>query len=575
MSYEVVQSSFWDSTHVDRNLTLVHEQPGIGPHFLSIGKTRKIVSHAGMHYLFFSVGYQIKYAVIDALSGIILESANVPGISPAWGGYNFCVEQSGDAVYLAYVTLTGDSVGCLRGRLGLPEVRWNDTAHLAVVGKSRVLAAPWIAVDQEGIPWVSVVGKDHNFFIAKLSENGGQPLWQQRPILQSGEYWIHSVVQLLPIGDGGMLAIGFAGDYPTKTSLQFKCYDSLLRETGGGKIAACNVNDKTTFHFQVVSDLRNGLAHILYLDDGLSISHAIFDGKSWNIESVVTLPSYAPQVTLDPDGNLYLLYADYQHRIKLMAYKHDRASWSYQGRLLERGAINVSPIYGATNYGTGGCISIAKTADYLVPYLTSYVDEKVGRSRLYYDCLGCNAHLRFARVERPVSWSVTNDALLFTMRLVGLKRLWFQRPNQAWRLVFRSTDNAESPWLLWLRVVTTRGDMEAGLYLRESGDWHRVKHEMFQKSCCDNTIQGQHFVLAIRESEFIEDGTGSITIGLRLSRALIQFSELADYFCETRIECGDFVDSGKVVDIWPFQEAPNTTCARNPDNIYQVFKRIL
>ncbi len=298
---------------------ILDRRSGIGPHHLSIGKTRK-----------FDGDGKPVYSVGDGIAGMALPTT--------FGGGAFCV----DGQSLIYVHKNRRE--CYLVRNGV-ERKLCETAS--------TFAAPWVTEGPDGRAWWSVLSRDGNYRIG-LGENAR---------VLTG--WYHSAIQVMPLSSDRAVAIGFRGEFPTATTLVFQEIDARLRNVGEEIDIECNVNDRTTFHFQAVSDFSRELAHVVFLGAGLCVQHAVYFGDSvhWTDGPAIDGPCFAPQITLDSNGVETILAADYRGNIRV---GNDKVLRGVRGP-------NISPLFALTGYGTGGMISGAKTVNGKVPLLVSRI----------------------------------------------------------------------------------------------------------------------------------------------------------------------------------------------------------
>ncbi len=185
----------------------------------------------------------------------------------------------------------------------------------------------------------------------------------------------------MPLSADRAVAIGFRGLFPTDTTLVFQEIDTDLCNVGDEIDIECNVNDRTTFHFQAVSDFSRELAHVVFLGADLCVQHAVYFGDTvhWTDGPAIDGPCFAPQITLDWDGVETIMAADYRGNIRV---GKDKVLRGVRGP-------NISPLYALTGYGTGGMISGAHTVNGKIPLLVSRItDEYKGEAELsvhYFD----------------------------------------------------------------------------------------------------------------------------------------------------------------------------------------------
>lgn len=304
---------------------ILDKRVGIGPHHLSIGKTRKIFEVGNHVHSFFSTGRGISHATWGKV-----EELKLP---VAWGGFAFTVEQTRDGFRIAFVHADGHRL-CIS----------NDLGGFETVLETRgPLTAPWLS--------------RHRWSVLER----GKGVWIDGQLDRSPLH--HSCVQLF-----GNVAVGFGGEFPLKTDLMWK-------RLGGewSQLTGCNVNDRTTFHFGATDD---GMIHFAYLDMGLGVSLATYDGELWEFKrSIIPIPCFAPNVSI-VNGELNVFACDYHGTV-----------WRWRnGYALDRLAVqgpSISPLFALTGYGTGGMLIPPKIDGDRIPVLISHIeDEKTATARL-------------------------------------------------------------------------------------------------------------------------------------------------------------------------------------------------
>ena len=159
------------------NSIQLDHRAGIGPHHLAIGKTRKLFEWRGTLHAFFSRGYEIAHARVDADSLEIkdIRQLHVPA---AWGGGAFCVDHDpAGAVTLIFLHRNKLELAALKGQLTGDDIDWNGWRP--VLRSNARMAAPWVETDPDGNAWCSVLARDGSFQIARLSPAGWEPYCAQ------------------------------------------------------------------------------------------------------------------------------------------------------------------------------------------------------------------------------------------------------------------------------------------------------------------------------------------------------------------------------------------------------------
>jgi hypothetical protein len=304
----------------------------------------------------------------------------------------------------------------VRGTVQDGAIAWQPA--LPAMRTSAGQAAPWVELGTDGTAWCATLSRDGNFRFAVAPPGGAVTA---APLFADGETpWYHSCVQVEPIGADTALAIGFRGEFPTRTELVFKTISRELKAGPSFTLAPCNINDQLTFHFQAVGDPARGRAHIAYLDDGLHVSHAVYDGKWTVVKDVMPFPAYAPQVTLDPDGKLAMVAVDYDGAI-WTASSPDGHVWTKPVHLAGLPASTVSGLFGRTGYGSGGLISAARSDSGRVPFLWGVItDDHQARAKLYAASLGRRSGLMFA--EPVLTLTREGGQMKGELRLASLRK---------------------------------------------------------------------------------------------------------------------------------------------------------
>ncbi len=409
--------------------TCIDERSDIGPHHLAIGKTRKLFEVGDAIEAFYSEGYRIGHARLDAETLELRASTPLSVLPVAWGGGAFCVDaDSSGRVTLVFVHRNRREFCHLRGVASDTGIDWADWTTLLATRAPQ--AAAWVEVGPDGTAWCSVLARDGDFQLAIIEPNDRRTT---APLFGAGEDpWYHSCVQILPVSSDEAVAIGFRGAFPTKTELVFKTVTRGFSLGSAQTLARCNVNDQFTFHFQAVADPTNGRAHIAYLDDGLSVSHAVYEKGQWQVsKGVVPFAAFAPQLCVDETGRLSLLACDYEGAIWSASWDC-KAGWTEPCRVPALPAITISGQFGRTGYGTGGMICAARSRSGRVPFLMGTItDEGTARAKLYAGSLGHRSGLLFD-ADRPVSIASNGSVLNGEIRLLSLHRNDFVGAKKRW-----------------------------------------------------------------------------------------------------------------------------------------------
>lgn len=306
---------------------ILDERDHIGPHHLSIGKTRKFFDDGRF---LFSMGNRIS-----------------DGTPSAFGDGAFCVDGMG-VVYIA------------RGRVRVNYIHRQHSGKCIYDDGDGTLAAPWLCHGLDGRPWWSVLCRD-----GKHRVGVGE---------KSAEFdfgWYHSALQVMPYEVGKAWIIGFsASPFPIKSTLMACEVNDKLEFGIPFALDECDVNDRLTFHFQAVAS--DGPVSVVYLKNKLGVYQMEFRGGDWSRRRITDQSSFAPQNVLHPDGSVSVLWADYRETVFL------------NGAVVLCGGPNILALFGMTGYGTGGMIAPARWAEKdNIPYLISrIVNEQTGRARL-------------------------------------------------------------------------------------------------------------------------------------------------------------------------------------------------
>ena len=532
---------------------LIEERRQISPHFLGIGKTRKLIDTGRFLVGFYSVGYAIHWFVARRASVEVIATGVLTDMAPAWGGGQFCVDHTDEAVHLAYTSLSRLTVIHRIGRIGDDGIDWEPRARVALNATTPTLAAPWIAIDRAGAVWVSVVGRDNNFLVAHgNSRDGDRIAFRQRQLFEDKPEWHHSCVQVLPFTRRRAIAVGFAGRFPTETVLVSKEIDDELNLGASTVVGPCDVNDQITFHFQALGDPERGRACVTYLGPGGRIDHATWSGVTWSIEeAIVPFATIAPQNTLLSDGEIGVLCADYEGR--MFALASTQSGWTKPAPVGRAGLVTISPAFARTGYGTGGIISAARSSDRAIPYLASQVAlDPEAPSKLFVGCAGGDEALSFAGAA-PIGLAVAPDAITVTLRLAGGSAADVQRDGVAWMIQLQEkTGISRQFWVL--------GGATPRLLMFESVDGV-------------NAVEGRHITGNV---ELRASGEGSeliATFAARLERA--NQGAISAQTLEG-VTTSDFgIPIGRMVDLVPYVQEPNSVVTLDPRRLPQLFRRII
>ena len=366
---------------INNNGIVLDERAKIGPHYLAIGKTRKILVFRRHAFAFFSVGHQICCATIDTTRNILVRKTLL-NFSTGWGGGSFCVDDDNNGgVLLVFIHKNQHELCFCRGVVDNDNIQFSAASTILFTKSTQ--AAPYVEVGIDGTSWVSVLDRDGDFKIAvitKCNKVRTASLFEE-----TEEPWYHSCVQMLPIDATHALAVGFCGKFPDNTNLIAKTVDIECNCSATQYIANCNVNDKLTFHFQAVGDPSRNAAHIVYLDKGLHVSHAQYSLGTWEIrKDIIQSACFAPQIAVNQDGALALLAYSYEGTVWSSTWSQG-IGWREAYPLENALSPNVSALFGQTGYGTGGSICCARsTSGEIFSLCSNFVDDYSGTSRLTY-----------------------------------------------------------------------------------------------------------------------------------------------------------------------------------------------
>ena len=536
-----------------RELVLIDERRLISPHFLGIGKTRKLIDTGRSLIGFYSTGYAIHWFAAQRSTLEILARSVLDDVAPAWGGGQFCVDHVDDTIHLVYTSLSRLTVIHRSGRASERGVVWEPQARVALSATTPTLAAPWISVERGGAIWVSVVGRDNNFLVGHANARDGERMaFRQRTLFSDAPEWHHSCVQVLPYAKRRAVAVGFAGRFPVETVLVAKEIDDELNIGQSTVIGPCDVNDQITFHFQAFGDAERGRATVTYLGPRGRIDHATWNGSAWAIaEAIVPFPTIAPQSTLLPDGKIGVVCADYEGRMFALA-SHSKG-WSKPRAISDAGLVTISPAFARTGYGTGGIISAVRGADGSMPFLASQMSlDPEGPSKLFLGRAGGDEALTFTSAA-PLGISIDTTAVTFTLRLAGGTTADLRRDGVAWQIQLQERGGAS-------RQVWVLGGAEPQVLLFE-------------------TINGVNAVEAKRAVGSVDlrcSNEGSelvVTLSAALDRANQSSISAQTFEDVTRGASG--LPVGRMVDLVPYVPEPNSIVTLDPRRLPQVFRRII
>jgi hypothetical protein len=523
--------------------TLVDERVGIGPHHLAIGKTRKLFEKDGTIFAFFSRGYEIACATLDANS-LRLRDTQVLDLPIAWGGGAFCVDCDTEGrVALVFVHRNQHELCLATGAIGDGHIEWTPWRSLLVSSASQ--AAPWLELGSHGTGWCSVLDRTGDFRIAAVK---GKTVRVGNLFGANEQAWYHSCVQVLPVAEDRAVAIGFRGSFPSKTELVFKTVSAALEMGPSETLAPCNVNDRLTFHFQAVGDPARECAHIVYLDEGLSVSHAQYSGGRWIVaKRIIPVASFAPQICINGDGDLLLLAADYEGQI-WKATRPFRGEWSEPSIVPNLTGPNVSALFAQTGYGTGGLISAARSEDGRVPFLLAEIkDERTSTAALRIAAIGGLPGI--LATEGALTITQTGPTLDVDIRLAALSRSDLKEKTNSWLVVIP----AQKSRALKVRLAGGDAVTASAAWLEADGQHSPMKaHATIRTSLCDAFSPEEHG--AIRTVLAMD----AEPMDLRLDRAWVE------------TYCGE-----RLVDMAPFQPEMAARLALNPDLITRTYKRMV
>jgi hypothetical protein len=523
--------------------TLVDERAGIGPHHLAIGKTRKLFEKDGTIFAFFSRGYEIACAMLEECS-LQLRATQTLDIPVAWGGGAFCVDCDGTGrVALAFIHRNQHELCLVTGVVKGGCIEWEPWRSLLVSSASQ--AAPWLELGADGTVWCSVLDRSGDFRIAVVKD---QNLRVGNLFTANEGAWYHSCVQVLPVAKDRAVAVGFRGSFPSKTELVFKTVSATLEMGSSEMLAPCNVNDKLTFHFQAAGDPARDCAHIVYLDEGLSVSHAEYAGGRWIVtKRIIPVASFAPQICINGAGDLLLLAADYEGQI-WKATRPFRGDWSEPSILPNVVAPNVSALFAQTGYGTGGLISAARSESGRVPFLMAEIkDERTSTAALYASSIGGGAGV--LAPQQTLAIKQKGGTIDTEIRLAGLGKHELKQPGNSWLV----TIPAEKGRALKIRIAAGDTITASTSYVETDGKVSPLSaHATVRTSLCDGFSGEPHGTICA-----ILDTDPEVS-GLHTDCAWVET-----------------YSGGQLIDIAPFQPETAAKLALNPGLITRTYKRMV
>jgi len=511
----------------------------IGPHHLAIGKTRKLFERDGTIHAFFSRGFEIAHA---RLAGEELGDVRTLPFPAAWGGGAFCVDERAGRIALVFLHRNQHELCFVRGKAKDGDIEWEDWRTL-LVSRARQ-AAPWVELGPDGTAWASVLDRDQDTRLAVIPPEGDARICD---LFEPGEArWYHSCVQMLPVAADRALAISFRGEFPTRTELVFKTVGADLALGPATALAPCNVNDKLTFHFQAVGDSERRCAHIVYLDDGLSVSHALYEKGEWRVvKSIVAAACFAPQICIDQDGNAALLAADYDGALWRAAWSRAHG-WSQARKVAHAKAPNVSPLFSQTGYGSGGMIAAARSANGRMPYLFAVIeDDRKGRAALHAAVLGDD---RALDPSLPVAVALSGKTLGVEIRLRALRGRDLGQAGRSWLAIIP----AEAGRALKIAFMASAKGLVARAYWLER--------------------DGSHVAVPASVNAEIHDAFSPGEAGVL--RGTIEFAETPAAL-NVKNAWAEIYDGGILTDIAPFEPETAATMALDPARIASTFKRMV
>jgi hypothetical protein len=528
--------------------SLIDARDHIGPHHLAIGKTRKLFEDDGVIHAFYSRGYAIAHTRLDADSFAVLDTDEL-AFPVAWGGGAFCIDRCGALVSLIFLHRNQHELCLADGAIANGHVVWNGWRPLLVSQKHQ--AAPWLELGPDGTSWAAVLDRDGDFRVAVIAPGETAKIGD---LFEPGEKpWYHSCVQMTPVSKDRALAIGFRGEFPGRTELVYRTVDRDLSLGPSLSLAPCNVNDRLTFHFQAVGDAARGWAHIVYLDDRLSVSHALYKDGAWHVtKDVVPAASFAPQITIDQDGRAAVIAADYEGAIWHAAWSA-KDGWSPARKLEGFVAPNVSPVFATTGYGTGGLIAAARATTGRVPWLYAVIgDEYRAHASLYAARLGDALALD---AKMPLSATKDVGALHVEIRMAMLREADTKQAGRCW-------------------LVTIPAEAGRALKLALTGDAAGLKSHAFW---CERDGTLRSDPAPVKATAHFHDAFSHGEHGTLHARLAIDTAVLNPGGAWVEFYSGGWSmdGGGALADIAPFAPETAARMALSPDRIARVFKRMV
>jgi hypothetical protein len=533
---------------------LVDERRQISPHFLGIGKTRKLIDLGDRLLGFYSLGYQVAWFIADRSTLEVTARGVLADVSLAFGGGHFCVDHVGDLVHLIYTCRSRVHVFHRTGRVAGNRFVLDAHERTAITGTGPWLAAPWLSVDANGSIWVSCVGKKNDFIIAHASTADGPGYaFRQACLFKDAPEWHHSCVQVLPCGKGKAVAVGFAGSFPRDTVLVARQVDDELTFGETDTIGPCDVNDQITFHFQAFGDPERNRAVVTYLGPRGRIDHASWNGATWQVEEgIVPFQVICPQNTLLSNGEVGVLCADYEGRMH--ALSSSAGAWSAPVAVSRAGLVTISPAFARTGYGSGGIISVARSAGVDMPYLAGELAlDPQAPAKLHLGNVGGHYPLTFAASSQPTAtWE--NDQLVLRAGVCGGGQDDLHRSGLGWRFcVSDSSGFVSQAWIL-----SGVGGPRTLLF-RFQGNGHAPEGRPVQGTVTLSRQSSGAELVARLSSDFIPAPGAPVVATSYTGVSAIPMA----------------VPTGHMVDLVPFEQEPNSQVARDPGLLPQVFRRMV
>lgn len=541
---------------ISRTSVLLDKRNNIGPHHLAIGKTRKLFQYDGIIHAFWSNGYEIMHARLASNSLAVLEISPL-NLPVAWGGGAFCIDSdTSGKVMLVFLHRNQHELCLCVGQLEGYFISWGRWRPLLFSNGRQ--AAPWVEIGLNGTGWASVIDSNFDFRLASILSD--ETVIVSDLFSPEEDRWHHSCVQVLPISEINSVAIGFRGEFPTKTELVFKTV-TLDGKVGPSKrLAPCNVNDKLTFHFQAVGDPIRGTAHIVYLDEGLHVSHAQHIAGEWIVtSSILPFACFAPQICINDCGTVVLIAADYEGGIWSSVWTKE-SGWADPQCIRNVPAPNISSLFGQTGYGTGGMICSARSDDGRVPFLVSTIeDDRMGNAKLELVVLGGGDGLYFSNAKQ-LNIRICGNTVQAEIYLEYLCSCDVQVAGRSWVVTIPSESGQALKLIL---EVGDGGVIGYALWMERSGQTHR---EIIPSVV---TVQ-------------LHDAFSVPSLGALLSISAIICSDPTKLLPKLAwVESYEAVVSpaggnkSLLVDIGPFDPETNAKLAFQPERIATTFRRII